>query len=109
MQRMAHLIGIKPDAIAEYKRLHREVWPEVLAGLSAANIRNYSIYLMEPDNLLFSYWEYHGHDLAADVARMLASGKGQAWWNLCAPLQAPLDSRQQGEWWARMDEIFHLD
>ena len=30
------------------------------AALSAANIHNYSIYLREPENLLFGYWEYTG-------------------------------------------------
>ena len=60
------VIGVKAEKLDEYKKLHAAVWPGVLATISAANIRNYSIYLKEPENLLFGYWEYHGTDFAAD-------------------------------------------
>ena len=63
MQRMGMVIGIKAEHIAEYKRLHAAVWPEVLAMISKCNIRNYTIFLREPENLLFGYWEYHGDGL----------------------------------------------
>jgi L-rhamnose mutarotase len=106
---MAQIIGIRPEAVAEYKRLHAEAWPEVLACLSEANLRNYSIYLKEPENLMFSYWEYVGEDFAADRAKMLTEPKIQEWSQICAPLQVPLESRREGEWWALMDEVFHLD
>lgn len=107
MQRMAHCIGLKPDAIEIYKRVHSEVWPEVLELISQANIRNYSIFLREPENLLFAYWEYHGTDFAADAARMAAAPAMQQWWELCDPMQEPLASRATHEWWARMEEVFH--
>ena len=44
MQRMGMVLGLKPEKVEEYKRLHAAVWPEVLAMISACNIRNYSIY-----------------------------------------------------------------
>ena len=109
MQRMGQCIGLKAGAIAEYRRIHAEVWPEVLAVIKEANISNYSIYLREPENLLFAYWEYHGDDFAADAARMAASPVMQKWWNLCDPMQEPLSTRDEGEWWTRMEEVFHLD
>lgn len=109
MQRMGMVIGLKPERAAEYKRLHAEVWPEVLAMISACNIRNYSIFLKEPENLLFGYWEYHGTDFAADSARMAADPKTQEWWAVCMPCQEPLEARKEGEWWAMMDEVFHHD
>ncbi len=56
MQRMGMVIGVKPDMIAEYRRLHAAVWPEILALISDCNIRNYTIFLREPENLLFGYW-----------------------------------------------------
>ena len=55
MQRMGMVIGLKAGEIAEYKRLHAAVWPEVLARISACNIRNYTIFLKEPENLLVRY------------------------------------------------------
>ena len=69
MQRMGIVLGLKPEKVDEYVRLHAAVWPDVLAMISACNIRNYSIYLKQPENLLFSYFEYHGTDFAADMAQ----------------------------------------
>jgi L-rhamnose mutarotase len=77
MQRMGMVIGIEPQMIAEYKRLHAAVWPDVLALISRANIRNYTIFLREPENLLFGTWEYHGTDFEADMAKIAADPKNQ--------------------------------
>ncbi|WP_421579009.1 L-rhamnose mutarotase [Shinella sp. M31] len=106
MQRIGMVIGVKPERIEEYKRLHAAVWPEVLARISACNIRNYSIFLKEPENLLFSFFEYHGADYAGDMAKMAADPRTQEWWAVCMPCQAPLDTRKEGEWWAGMEEVF---
>lgn len=106
MQRIGMVIGVKPETIEEYKRLHAAVWPEVLSRISACNIRNYSIFLKEPENLLFSFFEYHGTDYSADMAKMAADPKTQEWWAVCMPCQAPLDTRKEGEWWANMEEVF---
>ncbi|WP_299556051.1 L-rhamnose mutarotase [uncultured Tateyamaria sp.] len=109
MQRMGMVIGLKPEKLAEYKRLHAAVWPKVLEQISACHIRNYSIFLKEPENLLFGYWEYHGTDFAADAARMAADPVTRDWWKLTDPCQDPLTDRKEGEWWAMMDQVFHLD
>jgi L-rhamnose mutarotase len=109
MQRMGLVLGIKPEAIGEYKRIHAEVWPDVLAMISACNIRNYTIFLKEPENLLFACFEYHGSDFAADSRKMAADPKTQEWWKICMPMQAPLDTRREGEWWAEMEDVFHHD
>lgn len=109
MERMGMVIGLKGEHIDEYRRLHAETWPEILAKISECNITNYSIYLKEPENLLFGYWEYVGTDFAADAAKMAADPKTQEWWKICMPMQNPLETRKEGEWWAMMDEIFHHD
>lgn len=109
MRRMGMVIGIRPEHVAEYKRLHAAVWPEVLARIAASHIRNYTIFLREPENLLFGYWEYHGSDFAADAAEIAADPATQDWWRLCGPCQDPLESRADNEWWAMMEEVFHTD
>ena len=109
MERMGMVIGLKSEQIDEYRRLHAETWPEILAKISECNITNYSIYLKEPENLLFGYWEYVGTDFAADAAKMAADPKTQEWWKICMPMQDPLETRKEGEWWAMMDEVFHHD
>ncbi len=109
MKRYGSLIGIRPEHIAEYKRVHAAVWPDVLKQIKASKISNYSIYLKEPENLMFAYFEYEGDDYAADVAAMAADPRTKEWWALCMPMQRPLDTRKDGEWWAEMEEVFHQD
>ncbi len=43
-ERIAFRLWVKPERLEEYKRLHREVWPELLDDLKAAGARNYSIF-----------------------------------------------------------------
>ena len=109
MQRIAQCIRVKADQIAEYKRLHAAVWPAVLAQIAASNIRNYSIYLKEPENILFATFEYHGADFTADMGVMAQDENTRAWWKLTDPMQEPFAERGPGEWWARMEEVFHCD
>jgi L-rhamnose mutarotase len=109
MKRYGSVIGLSEEGKAEYRKLHAAVWPGVLAKIADCNIRNYSIFLKEPENLMFSYFEYHGTDFAADMAKMAADPETQSWWAINMPLQRPLDTRKEGEWWADMAEIFHVD
>jgi L-rhamnose mutarotase len=109
MERMGQVLTLKPGTVAEYKRLHADVWPSVLKVIADCNIRNYSIFLKEPENLLFAYWEYHGSDFAGDMEKMTASEDTQRWWDICEPLQQPLENRGEGEWWARMEQVFFTD
>jgi L-rhamnose mutarotase len=109
MKRMGFMIGIDPAQIVEYKRLHADVWADVLARLRASNITNYSIFLREPENLMFSYWEYTGSDFDADSTAIAADPVTRDWWEVCGPMQRPLDTRAEGEWWSPLEEVFHLD
>jgi L-rhamnose mutarotase len=59
--------------------------------------------------MLFSYFEYTGTDLAADMETMAADRKTQEWWAITNPMQTPLENRERGEWWASMEEVFHHD
>ncbi|MEO5687607.1 MAG: L-rhamnose mutarotase [Burkholderiaceae bacterium] len=109
MERMGMVIGIAPDRIAEYKRLHSAVWPRVLERIRQSNLCNYTIFLREPENLLFATWEYHGADFAADMAAIAADPETQRWWTLTDPCQQPLASRAAGQHWAAMEAVFHVD
>lgn len=112
MQRYGSVIEVKPDKIDEYKRLHTAAWPGVLRMIKACHIRNYSIYLRKlPDgrHYLFSYFEYVGDDFAGDLAKMAADPETQRWWAVCKPCHEPLPDRASDEWWAGMEEVFHLD
>jgi L-rhamnose mutarotase len=107
MKRYGSVIKVRPEKIEEYERYHAAVWPEVLGTIRRCNIRNYSIF--RKDDLLFGYFEYHGTDYAADMAIMAADPKTQEWWAIMGPMQRPLETRANGEWWAEMREVFHTD
>jgi L-rhamnose mutarotase len=107
VQRYGSLIKVKPEKLEEYKMLHANVWPDVLKMIMACNIRNYSIYYK--DGYLFSYFEYIGENFEHDMAKMAADPTIQKWWAECDPCQEPLETRREGEWWASMEEVFHVD
>jgi L-rhamnose mutarotase len=60
IKRIGQVIGIKPEEIEEYERLHAQAWPSIIKIIKQANISNYSIFRYE--NLLFAYLEYTGDD-----------------------------------------------
>ena len=112
MKHYGWVIGVKDEKIEEYKRLHSDVWPDVLDMIKQCNIQNYSIYMRKLEDgktYLFSYLEYTGDDFDADMAKMAADPTTQKWWAVCKPCQEPLTDCPEGAWWANMEEVFHLD
>ena len=107
MERHGSVLRIKPGKLEKYKTYHADVWPEILNTIRKCNVRNYSIY--HKDGYLFSYFEYVGDDFQADMAKMAADPKTQEWWAIMEPMQEPLETRAEGEWWAEMEEVFHTD
>jgi L-rhamnose mutarotase len=43
------------------------------------------------------------------MEKMAADPKTQEWWKIMMPMQRPVENRSEGEWWAIMEEVFHLD
>jgi len=107
MKRYGMVIKVKQEKADEYKKLHASVWPDVLRIIKDCNIKNYSIFLK--DDYLFSYFEYTGSDFELDMQKMAADPMTQKWWDVCKPCQVPLETCNEGEWWANMEEVFHQD
>jgi L-rhamnose mutarotase len=107
MKRFGQVIGVKPEHFDAYKKYHAKVWPEILEKIKECNIQNYTIF--HKDGQLFAYMEYIGDDFDADMDRMAADPKTQEWWSIMKPMQQPVENRKEGEWWANMEEVFHLD
>lgn len=107
MKRFGQVIGIKPERIEEYTRLHADVWPGVLAKIHECNMRNYSIFRYH--DTLFAYFEYIGDDYEGDMAKIAADETTQEWWAVCGPMQNPVEDRAEGEWWKTIEEVFHTD
>ncbi|SFR35014.1 L-rhamnose mutarotase [Yoonia tamlensis] len=106
-KRRGMVVKLRADQVAAYCALHADTWPDVQQALRAANIRNYTIYLRCPENILFGHWEYHGNDFAADLAALDARPVMKKWLAICGPMQVGLGMEDDG--WAVMEEVFHLD
>ncbi len=63
-ERTGFVLHVKPDRIDDYVEAHAAVWPEMLAALAAAGIRNYTIF--RSGTAVFGYFE--ADDLAASRA-----------------------------------------
>ena len=107
MKRMGQVLKVRPGMDGRYRDLHADVWPGVKNMISECNIRNYSIFMR--GGYLFAYFEYHGSDFEADMARMAADPVTRKWWEECIPCQQPVDFAGKDEWWADMEEVFHQD
>ena len=53
MERKAFKMQLHSGKVAEYKRRHDELWPELHALLKQTGIKDYSIFLDESTNSLF--------------------------------------------------------
>jgi L-rhamnose mutarotase len=43
------------------------------------------------------------------MAAIAADPETRRWWTFCSPCQRPLPSRAEGEHWASMECVFHVD
>ncbi|HQL50641.1 MAG TPA: L-rhamnose mutarotase [Kiritimatiellia bacterium] len=103
MHRHAFKMKLKPGVIAEYKRRHDEIWPELAQALRAAGISDYSIFLDEESLSLFAVQKLSEANTAAWLPQTEVM---QKWWAYMAPLMEvnPDNSPVCTE----LPEIFHL-
>jgi len=76
-ERYVFRMRLNAGAMAEYKRRHDAIWPELVDLLRGAGVSDYSIHLDEETNLLIGVLmrtEHHGMDALPDHPVM------QKWW-----------------------------
>ena len=94
---------LKPGVVAEYKRRHDEIWPELTAELRAAGVSDYSIFLDEETLTLFAVQKL-GDDHTADS--LPQSPIVRKWWAYMAPL---MEVHSDNAPVARpLREVFHM-
>lgn len=109
--RFGSVIGLNRDKEKYYRELHANVWPSVLDRIKRSNIRNYSIYTSEIDGkkYLFSYFEYVGENLDADMKAIAEDPETQRWWKETDPCQFQLPTRKPGANWSEMERVFLME
>lgn len=83
MTRVAFTMRLKPGTIAEYKKRHDEIWPELSQELRSAGVSDYSIFLDEETLTLFAVQKLSDTNTAA---KLPVSPTVRKWWNYMAPL-----------------------
>ncbi len=105
--RVGMVIGLRDDALEEYRALHADEESGVRDLLTKYHIHNFSIFLQRlPDGNLyeFAYYEYTGSDLAGDLAALDREPRNRAWLTRCDPMQLPLAGEAS---WAAMEPLYY--
>ena len=97
-----------PELIAEYKRHHEHVWPEIIKSITNSGIDDMEIYLL--GTRMFMIMEVNENfSFEAKAQADLANPKVEEWEELMWTFQKPLTQAKAGEKWMLMERIFKLE
>jgi len=97
-----------PALIAEYKRYHQKIWPEITKSIRDSGIENMEIYLH--GTRMFMIMEVGANFAFEKKAELDRSNpKVQEWEQLMWKFQRPLPQAKPGEKWLLMEKIFELE
>ena len=106
MKRVGFLLQVKKDRIAEYKKHHEAVWPEMLDALRRTGWRNYSLF-MRDDGLLFGYFEAE-ESFEASLAGMTQEDINLKRQEFMGPYFESISGRPDQNM-ITLEEVFHTD
>ena len=97
-----------PALIAEYRKYHERIWPEIAASIRNSGIGHMEIWLVS--NRLFMIMETEeGFSFEGKAAADAADPKVQDWERLMWNYQQAIPAARPGEKWMFMEKIFDLD
>jgi L-rhamnose mutarotase len=109
MPRHCLTLDLKEDeaAIAEYKRYHLKIWPEVRDSLIEAGVAEMEIYLL--GTRMFMIMDVNDtFSLSAKAAADRVNAKVQEWEGIMHGLQKRLPQSGTEQWWVVMNRVFTL-
>jgi L-rhamnose mutarotase len=96
-----------PELIAQYKRYHQEIWPEITQSIKCAGIEDMEIYLLGTRMfMIMEVNEEFSFDAKASADRL--NPEVEEWEKLMWTFQKPLPEAKPGEKWLLMERIFKL-
>lgn len=97
-----------PALIAEYRRHHQKIWPEITRSIKDAGIVDMEIYLL--GTRMFMTMEVDQRfSFEAKGTADRANPKVREWEELMWRFQNPLPAAKPGEKWLLMERIFKLE
>jgi L-rhamnose mutarotase len=104
MERACFSFELRPGMAEEYRRRHAEIWPELVAALTASGFANYTLF--RRGNTVHAYVECHP-DRATAFAAMGATEVNRRWQEWFTDVIARITDEDGELFWA--DEVWHLD
>jgi len=97
-----------PKLIAEYKKYHESVWPEISESIKESGIVDMEIYLL--GTRMFMVMDVN-ESFSFDKKAKADTGnpKVQEWEQLMWKYQQALPEAKPGEKWLRMERVFKLE
>jgi L-rhamnose mutarotase len=97
-----------PKLIAEYKKYHEKIWPEITRSIKDAGIEDLEIFLL--GTRMFMIMEVDdSFTFEAKAEADKNNPKVQQWEQLMWRFQQPLPQAKPGEKWILMERIFKLE
>jgi L-rhamnose mutarotase len=109
-QRFCLTLDLKndPALIAEYKKYHEKIWPEITESIKSSGILDMEIYLL--GTRMFMIMEVDESFSFAKKSRAdQQNPKVQEWERLMWRFQQALPEARPGEKWLLMERIFKLE
>lgn len=109
MQRFVQTLRLEddPEAIAEYRRIHDNIWPEIEEGIRTVGITRMDIYLL--GNLAVMIMEMPDDvDANAAMARLAVLPRQAEWEEYVGRFQQCLPGDSSADKWKRMEKVFSL-
>jgi L-rhamnose mutarotase len=103
-------LDLKDDAalIAEYRRYHEKIWPEITSSIKDSGILDMEIYLLGTRMCMIVEVDDHFSFETKAVADR-ANPKVREWEELMWKFQKPVAQAKPGEKWLLMEQIFKLE
>jgi L-rhamnose mutarotase len=97
-----------PRLIAEYRRYHEKIWPEITRSIKASGIEDMEIYLL--GTRMFMIMEVNeSFSFAAKTKADQLNPRVQEWERLMGTFQKTLPQARPGEKWLLMERVFKLE
>jgi L-rhamnose mutarotase len=110
MKRYCLTLDLKndPKLIAEYRKHHEKIWPEITRSIKDSGIEDLEIYLL--GTRMFMIMEVNDtFSFAAKAQADAENAKVREWEELMWRFQQPLPEATPGEKWMLMEKIYTLE